>query len=90
MFTVAPPALLLVVGASHVAMPLVSLARILGYRTAVLDARPRFATRERFSATDFPSGAGRTTSIVQFLRPSLKGTPGPTSAKKESNSRVTA
>jgi xanthine dehydrogenase accessory factor len=48
----APPALLLVVGASHVAMPLVSLARILGYRTAVLDGRPRFATRERFPDVD--------------------------------------
>src|SRR5262245_423092 len=48
----APPALLLVVGASHVAMPLVSLARTLGYRTAVLDGRPRFATRERFPDVD--------------------------------------
>jgi len=48
----APSALLLVVGASHVAMPLVSLARILGYRTAVLDGRPRFATRERFPDVD--------------------------------------
>ncbi len=48
----APPALLLVVGASHVAMPLVSLARVLGYRTAVLDGRPRFATRERFPDVD--------------------------------------
>jgi xanthine dehydrogenase accessory factor len=48
----APAALLLVVGASHVAMPLVSLARVLGYRTAVLDGRPRFATRERFPDVD--------------------------------------
>ena len=49
---VAPPALLLVVGASHVAMPLVALARVLGYRTVVLDGRPRFATRERFPDVD--------------------------------------
>src|SRR6266705_4114522 len=49
---VAPPALLLVVGASHVAMPLVTLARVLGYRTVVLDGRPRFATRERFPDVD--------------------------------------
>jgi xanthine dehydrogenase accessory factor len=49
---VVPPALLLVVGASHVAMPLVTLARTLGYRTAVLDGRPRFATRERFPDAD--------------------------------------
>jgi xanthine dehydrogenase accessory factor len=49
---VTPPALLLVVGASHVAMPLMTLARTLGYRTAVLDGRPRFATRERFPDVD--------------------------------------
>lgn len=43
-----PPATLLMVGAGHVAMPLVSLANILGFRTIVVDGRPRFATRERF------------------------------------------
>jgi xanthine dehydrogenase accessory factor len=48
----APPALLLVVGAGHVAMPLTALARILGYRTVVLDGRPRFATGERFPDVD--------------------------------------
>jgi xanthine dehydrogenase accessory factor len=48
----APPALLVVVGASHVAMPLTELARTLGYRTVVLDGRPRFATKERFPAVD--------------------------------------
>jgi xanthine dehydrogenase accessory factor len=48
----APPALLLVVGASHVAMPLTQMARVLGYRTVVLDARPRFATRDRFPDVD--------------------------------------
>jgi xanthine dehydrogenase accessory factor len=48
----APPALLLVVGASHVAIPLVGLARIMGYRTVVVDGRPRFATRERFPDVD--------------------------------------
>jgi xanthine dehydrogenase accessory factor len=49
---VAPPSLLLVVGASHVGMPLTELARTLGYRTVVLDGRPRFATRERFPGVD--------------------------------------
>ncbi len=49
---VTPPSLLLVVGASHVAMPLMTLARTLGYRTAVIDGRPRFATRERFPDVD--------------------------------------
>src|SRR6058998_3938679 len=49
---VAPPARLLVIGASHVAMPLVTLAKVLGYWTVVLDGRPRFATRERFPDVD--------------------------------------
>jgi len=49
---ITPPALLLVVGAGHVAMPLTSLARTLGYRTVVLDGRPRFATSERFPDVD--------------------------------------
>lgn len=48
----APAALLLVVGASHVSMPLTDLARVLGYRTVVVDGRPRFATAERFPQVD--------------------------------------
>jgi xanthine dehydrogenase accessory factor len=48
----APPATLLVVGGSHVAMPLVTLAKSLGYRTVVVDGRPRFATRARFPDVD--------------------------------------
>jgi len=47
-----PSALLLVVGASHVSMPLTALAKVLGYRTVVVDGRPRFATRERFPDVD--------------------------------------
>ena len=43
-----PPALLVIVGGSHVAMPLTGLAKVVGYRTIVIDGRPRFATRERF------------------------------------------
>ena len=34
------------------AMPLVTLARTLGFRTVVVDGRPRFATRERFPDVD--------------------------------------
>jgi xanthine dehydrogenase accessory factor len=49
---VAPPAILLVVGASHVAMPLTGFAKALGFRTVVIDGRPRFATRERFPDVD--------------------------------------
>ncbi|MBM4439744.1 MAG: XdhC family protein [Candidatus Rokubacteria bacterium] len=48
----APPALLLIVGGSHVAMPLVALAKVLGYRTVTLDGRPKFATRDRFPEAD--------------------------------------
>jgi xanthine dehydrogenase accessory factor len=48
----APPSILLVVGAGHVAMPLVGLGRMLGFRTIVVDGRPRFATRERFPDVD--------------------------------------
>ncbi|MBI5628003.1 MAG: XdhC family protein, partial [Candidatus Rokubacteria bacterium] len=48
----APPAILLIVGGGHVAMPLVSLGRTLGFRTVVVDGRPRFATRERFPDVD--------------------------------------
>jgi xanthine dehydrogenase accessory factor len=48
----APPAILLVVGAGHVAMPLTTLARTLGFHTIVVDGRPRFATHERFPDVD--------------------------------------
>jgi xanthine dehydrogenase accessory factor len=47
-----PPPTLIVFGASHVAMPLVSLAHDLGLKTIVVDGRPRFATRERFLDVD--------------------------------------
>src|SRR5262245_4021575 len=50
--TWAPPSILLVVGASHVAMPLTAMARTMGFRTVVIDGRPRFATRERFPDVD--------------------------------------
>ncbi len=47
-----PPPTMIVFGASHVAMPLVSLAHDLGLKTIVVDGRPRFATRERFPDVD--------------------------------------
>jgi xanthine dehydrogenase accessory factor len=43
---------LIVIGAAHVAIPLVSIARTLGYETIVVDGRPAFATRERFPDVD--------------------------------------
>jgi xanthine dehydrogenase accessory factor len=48
----APRPHLVVVGAGHASMPLVELARTLGFRSTVVDARPRFATRERFPHAD--------------------------------------
>ena len=48
----APPLTLIVFGATHVAMPLVELGRVLGLRTVVVDGRERFATRERFPGVD--------------------------------------
>lgn len=48
----APQPQLVLVGAGHVSMPLVPLARELGFRTTVIDARPRFASRARFPLAD--------------------------------------
>ena len=43
---------LILVGAVHVAIPLISLARIAGFRTLVIDPRGAFATAERFAHAD--------------------------------------
>lgn len=48
----APPARLIVIGAVHIAIPLVTLAKVLGYQTIVIDPREAFATRERFPKAD--------------------------------------
>ena len=48
----APPLTLVVFGATHVAMPLVSLGGVMGLRTVVVDGRDRFATRDRFPGAD--------------------------------------
>ena len=47
-----PPARMIVVGAVHIAIPLVRLAKTLGYHTIVIDPREAFATRERFPHVD--------------------------------------
>lgn len=47
-----PRPTLIVFGAGHVSMPLISLAHDLGLKTIVVDGRPRFATRERFPDVD--------------------------------------
>lgn len=43
-----PPARLLIFGAGALAMPIVTFANELGFRTIVIDPRERFASRERF------------------------------------------
>jgi len=46
------PAHLIIVGAIHIAIPLHRLAKVMGYRVTVIDARAKFATRERFPEAD--------------------------------------
>jgi xanthine dehydrogenase accessory factor len=46
------PAHLVIIGAIHIAIPLHRLAKLLGYRVTVIDARAKFATRERFPDAD--------------------------------------
>ncbi len=47
-----PPPQLVIVGAVHIAIPLVTFAKALGFRTIVVDARRAFATTERFAHAD--------------------------------------
>jgi len=47
-----PPPLLLIFGAEPIAAPLVRMARIMGFRTVVTDARPAFATRDNYPDAD--------------------------------------
>jgi xanthine dehydrogenase accessory factor len=46
------PAHLIIVGAIHIAIPLHRLAKLMGYRVTVVDARAKFATRMRFPEAD--------------------------------------
>ena len=61
-----PPATLIIVGASQVAMVLVELARPMGFHTIVVESRPRFATPERFPTADTLL-VGMPSEIVQSL-----------------------
>lgn len=47
-----PKSRLIIVGAGHIAIPLVSLANVMGFKTIVVDPREAFANRERFSHAD--------------------------------------
>src|SRR5262249_46048438 len=88
-----PPAVLCLVGASHLAMPLVTMARALGFHTIVIDGRPRFATRERFPDVDdlrigIPSELVRdvsltpTTALVLVAHDCKYDVPGPKHAAR--------
>jgi xanthine dehydrogenase accessory factor len=46
------PAQLIIIGAIHIAIPLHRLAKLMGYHVTVIDARAKFATRERFPEAD--------------------------------------
>ncbi len=50
--TVAPPPHLVVFGAVHVAQPLSTMARLLGFHVTISDARAAFTTEERFPEAD--------------------------------------
>jgi xanthine dehydrogenase accessory factor len=46
------PAHLVIIGAIHIAIPLHRLAKLMGYRVTVVDARAKFATGDRFPEAD--------------------------------------
>ncbi len=50
--TLAPPPILLIFGAGHVAQPLSVISKHLGFRVIVADARAAWATNERFPDVD--------------------------------------
>src|SRR5207248_2307739 len=43
---------MVIIGAIHIAIPLHRLAKLMGYRVSVVDARAKFATAERFPEAD--------------------------------------
>lgn len=47
-----PPARLYIIGGTHIAIALTSIARTLGYHVTVIDPRQAFATPERFAHAD--------------------------------------
>jgi xanthine dehydrogenase accessory factor len=47
-----PPPSLFMVGGVHIAVALAALAKVIGFRTVVVDARSAFATEERFAHVD--------------------------------------
>lgn len=65
------PPTLTIVGAVHIAVPLVTMAQTLGFHVRVVDARRAFATEERFShADELIIGWPREGLEPGYLRPS--------------------
>lgn len=50
--TYPPPPTIIMVGAVHISVDLTTYAKVLGFRTVVIDARGAFATAERFAHAD--------------------------------------
>lgn len=61
------PSSLLIVGAGHVALPLASLGKLVGFDVVVLDDRPKFANKQRFPMVD--------KVLAQPFRETLRGWP---------------
>jgi xanthine dehydrogenase accessory factor len=78
---VQPPLSLLVCGAGHDAMPLVRMAKELGWHVTVLDPRPNYATRERFPLADALLVAGPEELLPPVPERSLR----PLLSRKRSN-----
>ncbi len=67
--TVAPPVPLIIFGAGDDAIPLAQAARLIGWHVTVIDARPAYATPERFPAADAvhclrPEALAASTAVV--------------------------
>ncbi len=61
-----PPPTLIIVGGVHIAIPLVSFANTMGFRTIVIDPRRQFGNDERFPHADQVIAAWPSTAFSQF------------------------
>jgi xanthine dehydrogenase accessory factor len=52
MDVITPPPKLVIVGGVHIAIPLVTIAKTLGYHTVIIDPRRKFGSQERFQHAD--------------------------------------
>ena len=73
-----PPKRMIIVGAVHIAQPLMTLAQTSGYEVVIVDPRGAFATRDRFPGVtlseDWPDDALETAPNRQ---PYSRGHPDP-------------